>query len=119
MKKFSYQKNKYLNKKVVVDNMTFDSKKEAKRYKMLKLLEKSGEIKELKRQVRFKLIDSMTAPSGTKYRPTYYIADFEYFDKKNNYIVEDVKSDYTRKNPLYIIKKKLMLEKYNIEIKEI
>ena len=44
-------RNKYGNKKTVVDGITFDSRKEAKRYQELKLLEKAGEIKDLRRQV--------------------------------------------------------------------
>ena len=41
---------KYKNKKTVYDGITFDSKKEAQRYSELKLLEKVGKIKNLKRQ---------------------------------------------------------------------
>ena len=51
-------RNKYGNKKTVVDGITFDSRKEAKRYQELKLLEKAGEIKDLRRQVKYELIPS-------------------------------------------------------------
>lgn len=42
-----YRYNKYKNQKVVVDDIKFDSKKEASRYLELKLLEKAGQIRGL------------------------------------------------------------------------
>ena len=50
--------NKYKNKKVVIDNILFDSKKEANYYTYLKLLEKAGKIKNLELQKKFILQDS-------------------------------------------------------------
>ena len=47
---------KYRSKRTVVDGITFDSKKEANRYCELKLLEKSGEIKNLELQKKYILI---------------------------------------------------------------
>lgn len=47
-----------------------------------------------------------------------YTADFTYYDEKGNYIVEDVKSDYTRKEKDYILRRKLMLDRHGIIIKE-
>ena len=48
-----------------------------------------------------------------------YTADFRYTDKEGKVVVEDVKSPRTRKNPEYIIKRKLMLERYGITIREV
>ena len=56
IKSASLNSRKYRNKKVEVDGILFDSKKEANRYMELKLLEKAGEITDLKRQVRYELI---------------------------------------------------------------
>jgi dsDNA-binding SOS-regulon protein len=42
--------NKYLNKKTEIDGITFASKKEAKRYSELKLLEKAKKIEDLQLQ---------------------------------------------------------------------
>lgn len=53
----SYNWTKYNNKKITVDGQIFDSKKEANRYKELRLLEKAGEIKDLRTQVKFKLME--------------------------------------------------------------
>ena len=45
------QRNKYHAKKCVVDGITFDSIKEAGRYRELRLLERAGKIRETSRDV--------------------------------------------------------------------
>ena len=104
-------KNKYRNEKVFADGQTFDSKKEYYRYCDLKLLEKAGEIFDIKRQVKFELI-----PKQQDERAVNYIADFVYKDKRGNTIVEDTKGVRTRE---YILKRKLLLYRYNIKILEV
>ena len=47
--------NKYRNQKVTIDGITFDSLKEAGRYRVLKLLVKAKEIKDLELQKKFEL----------------------------------------------------------------
>lgn len=63
-----------------MDGIRFDSKREAERYKELKVLEDEGQIRNLQRQVRFDLIGygsrPITAPSGRKRQ---YVADFVYY----------------------------------------
>ena len=88
---------KYLSKKTVVDNIKFDSKKEAGRYSELKLLEKAGEVKDLKLQVPFCLYVN-------NFKICTYKADFVYINKEDKQIVEDVKGF---KTPVYRLKKKL------------
>lgn len=106
--------NKYGAKKITIDGITFDSKKEANRYCELRLLERAGVISQLKRQVRYTLI-----PKQEGERACEYIADFVYHDKESNKeVVEDVKSKATRTDA-YIIKRKLMKHIYNITIKEV
>lgn len=104
-------KNKYRNEKVVVDGQSFDSKKEYYRYCDLKLLERAGEIFDIKRQVKYELI-----PKQQGERAVYYIADFVYKDKRGKTVVEDTKGVRTKE---YIIKRKLMLYRYNIKILEV
>lgn len=100
-----YRQNKYRNKKTVVDGITFDSKKEANRYLELKILEKAGEIKDLKLQERFEII-----PKQKGERNAVYKADFSYFDNnKNIQVVEDTKGFKTAE---YILKRKLFKLKY-------
>lgn len=67
----------------------FDSIKESKRYKELKLLERAGEISNLELQPKFLLQDSFKK-NGKAYRKIEYIADF-YIANVGKIIVEDVK----------------------------
>ena len=112
----SYNWTKYNNKKITVDGQTFDSKKEANRYKELILLEKAGAIKNLSRQVKFVLIPSQRDESGKVIeRECYYKADFKYEEDEKT-VVEDVNGFRTKE---YIIKRKLMLYQYGIRIREV
>lgn len=112
---FYTKKNKYGNNKIKANNnMTFDSKKEYNRYLELNLLEKAKEISNLELQREFVLI-----PKQKGERAVTYKADFCYTDKAGNFIVEDVKSEATKKDKAYIIKRKLMLYFHNIKIHEI
>ena len=86
---FPGQASKYHNKKITMDGQKFDSMKEAARYQELKLLER--EVK--------------------------YVADFTYVEKgRLTRTVEDVKG---LKTDVYKIKRKLMLYRNGIRIKEI
>ena len=105
--------SKYNNQKIRVGGEVFDSKREYNRWCELRLLERSGIIRNLQRQVKFHLIDSQKTPERTE-RPCDYIADFVYYENGNR-VVEDCKGMRT---DVYKIKRKLMLEKYNISIKE-
>lgn len=108
--------NKYGNKKIEQDGMVFDSKKELKRWQELKLLQRAGEIMELKRQVPFRLLPSQRTPTGATVREVVYIADFTYRDKRGAFVIEDVKGFRTKD---YILKKKLMLFIHGNWIKEV
>ncbi len=81
---------KYKNKITTVDGLTFHSKGEANRWKELKLLEKAGEVKNLKRQVAFHLV------FGGVDLKTKYIADFIYTTKSGHKVMEDFKGVETR-----------------------
>ncbi len=99
-----------------MDGIKFDSKKEARRYQELKLLEKAGYIKELILQPKF-LIQDRYKKNGKTVRAIYYIADFKYYDlTKSEYIIEDVKGV---KTDVYKLKKKLVEKIYDIEVVEI
>lgn len=122
---------KYRNKKVIVNGITFDSHKEARRYGELRLLEKAGEITNLARQVEYELIPvqkqitEYTDKKGkTRHktivleRAVKYIADFVYYDKNGQMVVEDVKSNPT-KTKEYILKRKMLLFFFGIKISEV
>lgn len=109
--------NKYGNKKIVLDGVEFDSQLESNRYLELKLLERAGEIKDLRRQVNFELQTSYTK-NNKIIKPIYYVADFVYYDvRKGKKIVEDTKGFKTE---VYRLKKKIFEYKYpDLEITEI
>ena len=113
-------RSKYHNKKIVVDGMTFPSKKEAARYGELLLMERDGVIKNLKCQVKFELIPSQRISGKVVERACSYIADFVYEDEDGNKHVEDVKGyrggvAYS----VFSIKRKLMLYVHGIRVEEI
>ena len=114
----SYNWTKYNNKKITVEGQIFDSKKEANRYKELRLLEKAGEIKDLRTQVKFKLIPAQRDEATGKVieRECSYKADFVYYEEDGETVVEDVKGFRTKD---YIIKRKLMLYQYGLRIREV
>ena len=104
--------NKYRNKKCEYDGYTFDSIKEMNRYIQLRELEKAGKIRDLELQIYFELV-----PKCGKERKAFYVADFVYY-RDGKMVVEDVKSPSSR-TPLYILKRKIMLWRNNIEVQEI
>lgn len=117
---------KYHNRKVRRDGLTFDSRKEHKRYNELLLLQQAGEITNLRRQVKFVLIPTQREPNiigprgGVKKgklleRECAYIADFVYIQNGKT-VVEDTKGVRTKE---YVIKRKLMLYTQGIRIREV
>ncbi len=110
--------SKYKAKKCIIDGITFDSKKEGKRYMELRELEARGEISDLELQVSFELIPSQRIGGRVIERAVTYIADFTYY-YKGDYVVEDVKSSKRMIRPEYIIKRKLMLYLKGIRVREV
>lgn len=107
--------SKYHAKKTVVDGITFDSKREADRYLVLKSMEEDGAIEDLRRQVRYELMPAFDV-DGRHYRPVFYVADFVYVDKETGKeVVEDVKGMRT---DVYRLKSKLFARRYGKVIKE-
>ena len=126
-------RSKYGARKTVVDGITFASKKEANRYRELKLLEKAGEICCLRLQVPFELIPAQYEETGEIYtkgankgklkrgrcieKAVVYYADFVYQNMQSDRIVEDVKG---MKTAAYIIKRKLFRWRYpDYEFREV
>lgn len=110
------QRSKYFSKKVVIDGIKFDSKKEGEYYQKLKLLEKEGKIKNLELQKEYELQPSFKINNKTR-RKTTYRADFSYITTKDDKIhVVDVKGFRTE---VYRLKKKMFEYKYGIELEEI
>ena len=113
---YALKRSKYGNKKTVVGNIVFDSKKESERFLELCMLEKAGVIRHLIRQKRFEIV-----PKTETERAAYYIADFVYLDVESGKLIcEDVKSDATRRDKTYILKRKLFKYLYkDYEFREV
>ena len=119
--------NKYNNRKVFVDGVQFDSAKEGRRWRELRLMEDAGIIENLRRQVIYTLIpsqdvrDRKTGKHVRTYRSVTYRADFVYTDNRDGQtIVEDVKGyKGGTAYALFKLKKKLMLYLFQIEVMEI
>lgn len=103
---------KYHNIPTTIDGIRFDSRKEANRFYQLRLMERAGEISNLRRQVEYELIPAQKTPAGRAVRPVKYVADFVYEDHGKT-VVEDVKGVKTRE---FRIKSKLMLWRYGIVV---
>ncbi|MBQ1779170.1 MAG: DUF1064 domain-containing protein [Acidaminococcaceae bacterium] len=111
-------RNKYGAKKCQLDNITFDSIAEARRWQELRYLTRAGIIKDVRRQVPFVLIPAQKDETGRVIeRAVVYRADFVYTEDGKT-VVEDVKSEATKTRE-YIIKRKLMLYMCGIRIKEV
>ena len=119
--------------------LRFDSQKEARRYDELILMLQAGKIRNLRLQVDFTLQEAYTDSNGKRMRAIRYKADFTYEEQHNTgvvkapwidggyelvaclewrIVVEDVKSRATRTKE-YIMKRKLMKERFNIDIQEV
>jgi hypothetical protein len=103
VKALTRKSHKYGAKPTTVDGKRFASKREARRYAELKLLEQGGKIAGLQTQVRYRLVQVV-----------HYVADFVYQDNGQTG-VEDVKGYKSRE---YKAKKKLMASQHEIEIRE-
>lgn len=112
---------KYGNKKITIDGIEFDSKKEAQRYWELKLLQRAGVISGLELQKKYELIPTQRIDGKVVERAIKYIADFAYI-KDGRQVVEDVKGYRDPKSAGYakfVIKRKLMLYIHGIQVIEV
>ncbi|WP_431509766.1 DUF1064 domain-containing protein [Variovorax sp. DAIF25] len=108
---------KYLNKKTVVDGLKFDSMREARRWSLLRTLEKAGRISDLQCQVAFELAPSVRLAGATRPKPPLrYIADFVYIENGAR-VVEDVKGGETANLAAFRIKLHLMKHLHGIDVR--
>lgn len=110
---------KYGNIKTVVDGIKFDSKKEARRYSTLKLMQESGIISELICQPKFKLIVPGLGPVKIKGKvrqtTSTYTPDFQY-KKDGELIIEDVKSPATANDKYFKLKRAIFELIYKVDL---
>lgn len=103
------KQQKYRSRKVELDGIVFDSRKEANRYAELRLLEKAGEIVKLELQPEFELQPGYRTQDGKYIRPIKYRADFRVTYADGQVVVIDTKGYRTKE---YAIKKKMLLFRY-------
>ena len=113
--------SKYGNRKTVVDGQEFDSRHEAERWIELRYMERARLIYDLQRQVTFVLIPKQKDEITGKVleREAKYVADFTYRDRNTHkLVVEDAKSKATKTKD-YILKRKLMLYRHGLQVREV
>jgi len=105
---------KYANQHVEIDGIKFDSKAEARYWRLLQIRVKANEVSSLQRQVVYELAPSVVI-GGRKRPPLRYIADFVW-QEDGQTIVADVKGAVPE---AYRIKRHLMKSVHGIDILEI
>lgn len=101
--------------------MHFDSKREARRYMDLWLMQRSGQITNLRTQVKYPLLPKQERKDGTKERAIDYVADFVY-EKDGETVAEDSKGFRNTSGATYkvfVMKRKMMLYFHGITVKEV
>jgi len=120
---YGRHRSKYGSRKESVDGIVFDSAKEARIYRELKLRLAAREIAGLKLQTAWPLHVVHLYWHGAPMRTTtvgVYRSDFDYLDlNTGEYKVIDVKSVATRKKETYRLKKKMVEAIHGITIDEV
>ena len=101
--------------------MHFDSKREARRYMDLWLMQRSGQITNLRTQVKYSLLPKQERKDGTKERAIDYVADFVY-EKDGETVAEDSKGFRNTSSATYkvfVMKRKMMLYFHGITVREV
>lgn len=106
------RRSKFNAQRTIVDGVSFHSKRESEAWLYLKIRERAGEIRDLKRQVPFKL--AAFSKTGAPEYVTTYIADFQYFDvRQNRVVVSDAKGCVTA---MFRLKAKMLKACHGIEV---
>ena len=108
------RRNKFGAKRTELDGIMFDSKAEASRYATLKIIQKAGEISDLKCQPGYTL--SAYDEFGNVFDIGVYKADFEYTDANGSLVVEDVKGGKATLTPLSRWKIKHFQAQYGLTV---
>jgi hypothetical protein len=112
-------RTKYGNIRVRHDGKWFDSKKEARRYKELCLLEAAGKISQLMIHPKYTLQASFRDRGGRAVRAINCTWDFSYVEG-DRIVVEDVKSPATREEAAYNIRRRMFIKRFpDIEFREV
>jgi Protein of unknown function (DUF1064) len=103
------KRSKYRAQPVIIDGIRFPSAREGERWRELQILQRTGAISNLRRQVSFDLCIN-DVPLAR------YVSDFCYEDMDGAFVVEDAKGVETA---MFKLKKKWMWIEHEIEIKTV
>ena len=107
--------NKYNANKVTVDGITFDSVAESRYYKYLLGLLNEGVVESFEMQKSYTLLDKFAHPkTGKTIRAIKYVPDFEVIYTDGRVEVVDVKG--FMKNPVFLLKAKLFMFRYQVPL---
>ena len=108
------------HQRIKVGDIEFDSMAEHDRYLELLVLQRAGKIRDLECHPSYEILPSQETPPGKRnFRPVVYTPDFRYKKEDGTEVVEEVKSEYTRKEKDYVIRRKLILYTLGIYVEEI
>lgn len=108
------RRSKYNAVKTVVDGITFDSKREAKRWQELRMMVRGSLIDELERQVSYELAPSVKIAGEKRARPALrFKADFRYIENGAT-VVEDSKG---MPDTAFRIRQHLMKSVHGIDVR--
>lgn len=106
--------------KIKVGDIEFDSIAEHDRYLELLIKQNEGEITELECQPRYEILPKQETPPGKRnFKPIYYTPDFRYKNRDGETVVEEVKSEYSRHEKDYVIRRKLILYTLGVYVEEV
>ena len=107
--------NKYNAKKVEVDGIVFSSKAESFYYEHLLELMHDGIVESFEMQKPYTLLDKFPHPkTGKTIRAIKYVPDFEVIYTDGRVEVVDIKG--FMKNPVFLLKAKLFMFRYQVPL---
>ena len=107
--------NKYNAKKVEIDGIVFNSRAEGRFYEHLLELMHDGVVESFEMQKAYTLLDKFPHPkTGKTIRAIKYVPDFEVIYTDGRVEVVDIKG--FMKNPVFLLKAKLFMFRYQIPL---
>jgi hypothetical protein len=99
--------NKFHAKKVTIDGIEFDSKRESEYYRHFVDMANAGIVTKIECHPRYTLLESFRGRDGKMERAITYRPDFRLTYADGTIEVVEVKSKRTAKEPDYIMRRKL------------
>ncbi len=108
------------HQRIKVGDIEFDSMAEHDRYIELLVMQRAGKIRDLECHPKYEILPAQETPAGKRnFRSVVYTPDFRYKKADGTEVVEEVKSEYTRLEKDYVIRRKLILYTLGIYVEEI